>query len=57
MVFPEGFWKEKFLQVGDKRFLVDLVLLASGVKPEIILALDAWIKIGEAGGIVVNEML
>ncbi len=57
MVFPERFWKEKTLQVGDKQFPADLVLLASGVKPEISLALDAGIEIGKAGGIVVNEML
>ena len=57
VVFPEGFWKERILQVGDKQIPADLVLLASGVKPEISLALDAGIEIGKAGGIVVNEML
>lgn len=57
VVFPEGFWKEKILHVGDKQFSADLVLLASGVKPEISLVLDTGIEIGESGGIVVNEML
>jgi NADH oxidase (H2O2-forming) len=57
VVFPEGFWKEKILQIGNKQFPTDLVLLAIGVKPEVSLALDAGIKIGETGGLVVNEML
>src|SRR5664279_4638141 len=39
------------------RSLADGVLFESGVKPEIILALEAGIEIGKAGGIVVNEML
>jgi len=57
IIFPEMFWKEKALQVGNKQFPADVVLLASGVKPEIILALEAGIEIGKAGGIVANEML
>jgi len=57
VVFPEGFSKERILQVGDQQFPADLVLLATGVKPEVSLALDAGIEIGESGGIVVNEML
>ena len=57
VVFPEGFWKEKLLQVGDKQFPADLVLLASGVKPEVSLVLGSGIEIGKSGGIVVNEML
>ncbi len=57
VVFPERFWKERSLQVGDKQITADLVLLASGVKPEVSLALDAGIEIGKAGGIIVNEML
>lgn len=57
VVFPGKFWKEKTLQVGDRQFSADLVLLASGVKPEISLALEAGIEIGKAGGIIVNEML
>ena len=52
-----GFWKERILQVGDKQIPADVVLLASGVKPEVSLALDAGIEIGKAGGIVANEML
>ena len=57
IIFPEMFWKEKALQVGNKQFPADVVLLASGVKPEIRLALEAGIEIGKAGGIVANEML
>jgi NADH oxidase (H2O2-forming) len=45
------------LQVGERLFLADIVLLASRVKPEIFLAMDAGIEIGKAGGMVVNEML
>lgn len=57
VVFPESFWKEKTLYVGDRQFPADLMLLASGVKPEISLGLEAGIEIGKAGGMVVNEML
>lgn len=57
MVIPEGFWKERILQVGNKQIPADLVLLASGVKPEVSLAFDSGIEIGKAGGIVANEML
>jgi NADH oxidase (H2O2-forming) len=57
MVIPEGFWKERVLQVGDKQIPADIVLLSIGVKPEVSIALDAGIAIGKAGGIVVNEML
>ena len=57
VIFPEVFWKEKNLQVGDRQVSADLVLLASGVKPEISLALEAGIETGNAGGIIVNEML
>jgi len=56
-IFPEKFWKEKTIQVGDRQLSADIVLLASGVKPEISLSQEAGIEIGEAGGIVVNEML
>ena len=55
--FPESFWTEKTLSVGDRQFPADLVLLASGVRPEVSLALEAGIEIGKAGGIIVNEML
>ncbi|HET8689483.1 MAG TPA: FAD-dependent oxidoreductase, partial [Methanosarcina sp.] len=55
--FPENFWKEKTLFVGDRQLPVDLVLLASGVRPEVSLAHEAGIEIGKAGGIIVNEML
>lgn len=56
-VFPKKFWKERKLYVGDRQLPADLVLLASGVRPEISLALEAGIEIGKAGGIIVNEML
>jgi NADH oxidase (H2O2-forming) len=55
--FPESFRKEKTLYVGDRQLPADLVLLASGVRPEVSLALEAGIEIGKAGGIIVNEML
>ena len=57
VVFPENFWKEKTLHAGARQFPADLVLLASGVKPEVSLGLEAGIEIGKAGGMVVNEML
>jgi NADH oxidase (H2O2-forming) len=55
--FPESFWKEKTIYVGDRQLPADLVLLASGVRPEVSLAQEAGIEIGKAGGIIVNEML
>ncbi|AKB53039.1 NADH dehydrogenase [Methanosarcina sp. A14] len=55
--YPENFWKEKTLYVWDRQLPADLILLASGVRPEVSLALEAGIKIGKAGGIIVNEML
>jgi NADH oxidase (H2O2-forming) len=57
VAFPESFWTEKTLYVGDRQFPADLVLLASGVRPEVSLALEAGIEIGKAGGVIVNEML
>ncbi len=57
VTFPESFWKEKKLYVGDRQFPADLVLLATGVRPEISLALNAGIEIGKAGGVIVNEKL
>ncbi len=54
---PENFWKEKTVYVKDRHFPADLVLLATGVKPEVCLAREAGIDIGKAGGIIVNEML
>jgi NADH oxidase (H2O2-forming) len=54
---PKSFYKEKKLYVGDRKFPADIVLLATGVRPEVSLALKAGIEIGKAGGIVVNEML
>ncbi len=57
VAFPESFWKEKTLYVGDRQLPAELVLLASGVRPEISLALEAGVEIGKAGGIIVNEML
>lgn len=57
VAFPKSFWKEKKLYAGDRQFPTDFVLLASGVRPEVSLALEAGIEIGDIGGIVVNEML
>ena len=57
LFLPENFWKEKTVYVKDRHFPADLVLLATGVKPEVCLAREAGIDIGKAGGIVVNEML
>ncbi|RXA18713.1 pyridine nucleotide-disulfide oxidoreductase [Methanosarcina sp. MSH10X1] len=57
VAFPESFWKEKILYLEDRQLPADLVLFASGVRPEISLALEAGIEIGKAGGIIVNEML
>ncbi|WP_269850894.1 FAD-dependent oxidoreductase [Methanosarcina horonobensis] len=48
---------KKTILVKDRQFPADLVLLATGVKPETCLAEEAGITIGKAGGIVVNEML
>jgi NADH oxidase (H2O2-forming) len=57
VIFPGKFWKEKTLKVGDRQLSADIVLLASGIRPEISLALEAGIEIGKAGGIAVNEKL
>ncbi|WP_440946444.1 NAD(P)/FAD-dependent oxidoreductase [Methanosarcina sp. T3] len=57
LFLPENFWKEKTVYINDRHFPADLILLATGVKPEVCLASEAGIDIGKAGGIVVNEML
>ncbi|AKB23490.1 hypothetical protein MSMTP_0021 [Methanosarcina sp. MTP4] len=70
VLFPEGFWKKKAVYLGDaadkeseegesgkKKIPADLVLLASGAKPEIDIARAAGIDIGKAGGIIVNKRL
>lgn len=57
VTFPESFWKDKTLYLEDRQLPADLVLLASGVRPEISLALDAGIEIGKSGGVIVNKML
>jgi NADH oxidase (H2O2-forming) len=57
LFLPENFWKEKTVYVKDRHFPADLMLLATGVKPEVCLASEAGIDTGKAGGIVVNEML
>lgn len=57
VVLPENFWKERTVLVKNRQLPADLVLLATGVKPEAWLAREAGITIGKAGGIVVNEML
>lgn len=48
--------KEVELQSG-RRIPADLVVLAIGVKPEVKLAKEAGLEIGERGGIRVNEKL
>ena len=41
---------------GDEKTIdTDLLIIATGVKPEVALAREAGCKIGETGGIVVNE--
>lgn len=57
VVLPENFWKERTVPVKDRHLPADLVLLATGVKPETWLAREAGITVGKAEGIVVNEML
>ncbi|AKB16884.1 MULTISPECIES: NAD(P)/FAD-dependent oxidoreductase [unclassified Methanosarcina] len=57
LFLPENFWKEKTVYLKDRHFPADLMLLATGVKPEVYLASEAGLEIGKAGGIVVNEML
>ena len=57
VVLPENFWKQRTVLVKDRQLPADLVLLATGVKPETCIAREAGITIGSAGGIVVNEML
>ncbi|HOW14852.1 FAD-dependent oxidoreductase [Methanosarcina sp.] len=57
VVLPESFWKQRTLFIKDGKLHADLVLLATGVKPETWLAREAGITIGKSGGIVVNEML
>lgn len=57
VAFPESFWTEKTISVGDRQLPAGLVLLTSGVRPDVSLALEAGIEIGKAGGIIVNEML
>ncbi len=42
---------------GQREIEADMVLLAVGVRPNVKLAQDAGLKIGPAGGIVVNEYL
>jgi NADH oxidase (H2O2-forming) len=54
---PENFWEEKFVHAEGRKLPADLILIASGVRPEISLAMEAGIEIGETGGIVVNELL
>jgi NADH oxidase (H2O2-forming) len=57
VVLPENFWKQRTLFIRDRQISADLMLLATGVKPETWLAREAGIAIGKAGGIIVNEML
>ncbi len=57
LMLPENFWKQRTVFLKDRQLPADLVLLATGVKPITRLAREAGITIGDAGGIVVNEML
>lgn len=57
VLVPENFWKEEILHIGNRQFPADLILIATGVRPEISLARETGIEIGKAGGIIVNEML
>lgn len=57
VLLPENFWKKKAVFIKNRQLSADLVLLATGVKPETFIAREAGIAIGPAGGIVVNEML
>lgn len=57
VVLPENFWKQKTIFLKDRQLPADLVLLATGIKPETWLAREAGMNIGKAEGIVVNEML
>lgn len=43
--------------VGDRRIPADLVVAAIGVQPDVALARDAGLTIGDRGGIVVDEQL
>jgi len=57
VILPENFWRQKTVLVKGRQLPADLVLMATGVKPETCLAREAGISIGQAGGIIVNEML
>lgn len=50
----QGLAVEAELESG-RRLPMDLAILSIGVRPELKLARDAGLKIGEAGGIVVND--
>lgn len=43
--------------VDGEEKLCDFVVLATGIKPEVKLAMDAGLKLGENGGIKVNQFL
>jgi len=45
------------ISVGGRELPADLVILATGVRPEVKLAKEAGIKIGEIGGIKVDERM
>jgi NADPH-dependent 2,4-dienoyl-CoA reductase/sulfur reductase-like enzyme/rhodanese-related sulfurtransferase len=49
-------WVNKVL-IGDKALEADLALVAIGVRPNVGLAKDAGLSIGETGGIAVNTSL
>jgi len=48
---------KKLVILPDRQLEVDLVILTTGAKPNVELARKAGIKIGETGGILVNQYL
>jgi len=60
VTIPTDFHRKKALYIGEKKEMkisTELLLLASGTKPETELARAAGLEIGKTGGIVVNEYL
>ncbi len=58
----EGFEKNTEGQIevllsSGRRLTTDVVILAIGVKPEVVLAQEAGLTIGKSGGILVNEKM
>lgn len=49
--------KDHLLTAEDEKIFADMVILATGVKPEVSLAKAAGIKLGETGAIAVDERM